>query len=296
MAFAGGRESCGRSRRRRRTPRRGRGAGPTRRSGRAARASGGRVRDARPQRAVARPWLSSRPSTSVGRERGEDDGALDRLLPERVDAGERQGGPMVPRRPTPTRVPRRVPRPPRIAVPPTTTAATAFSSSPSPALLGTAREANGVQQRGEAGQGAHEREDPGRRRARARCRRAERPRGRSRRRRSPDPRPGGAAPRPSRRGRARATATIERCPAGLAETEPLEAAGQVLHPRALGGSSASASRQATSMASVTMIDGRPRRPTRRPFTAPRPAPRASALASRSGIGDTGLREEAQRPR
>ncbi len=46
--------------------------------------------------------------------------------------------PIVPSSAAPMSVPTRVPRPPVIAAPPTTTAATAFNSSPMPALLGTA--------------------------------------------------------------------------------------------------------------------------------------------------------------
>ena len=44
---------------------------------------------------------------------------------------------MVPNSATPMSVPMIVPRPPVIAVPPTTTAAITFNSNPSPVLLGT---------------------------------------------------------------------------------------------------------------------------------------------------------------
>ena len=109
-------------------------AAPTRCSGtsrsreRRARVVSGRRRRARPKRL---PCRSSRADRGIGDERREDDQPLDRLLPERADAEETSApGRSCRAAATPISVPSTVPRPPVIAVPPTTTAAIACSSSP----------------------------------------------------------------------------------------------------------------------------------------------------------------------
>ncbi len=91
--------------------------------------SGSRRRDRR--------GMALRPRAQrVDRDRGEDDGALDRALPVRAHAEERQRRADRAEQDDAEQRAGELPRPPVIAVPPTTTAAITFSSSPRPALLG----------------------------------------------------------------------------------------------------------------------------------------------------------------
>ena len=197
---------------------------------RAAAARSGR----RAQRARARPWLSSRPSTRSEARAPRMIAPWMAFSQNGLTPAKVRAGPIVPRSADADEGAHEGASASANGRPSHHDRGHRLQLEPEARVAGHRREANGVQERGQPGQGAHEHEDEedgaGRLDPRETSGFAIGAHGVD----APGRRRDAVAPRPGRSGRRSATATMSRCPPFLAEAEPLEVGGEVLHPRSLG--------------------------------------------------------------